>query len=165
MSEMVKEQMAEVAELHRKMDGMGVSHSVYGQAARESFIRQQLGSGGAGNPADLHEAARRMAAQQIVGAPLDNAAANARIAARVAFPGVVGERKNRIQCHVIGCSWGSETDGAMAAHLAAVHGLANGVTQSGERRFTRAEVLLILRAIEASRGGVSEAITAFERME
>lgn len=34
-----------------------------------------------------------------------------------------------------------------------------------DKTFTRADVLLVLRAIEASRGGVSEAIAAFERME
>lgn len=131
-----------ITNAHRAMDAMGVSHSVYGQMAREQHIREKMGSGWAGNPADLYEQARREAARQIAGAPLYNA----KPIAQECLANLQEESKH--------------------ARLAVFPGV------GGERRFTRAEVLAVLRAKKAMITAMSNPlevlahlIQAFERME
>jgi hypothetical protein len=46
------------AKMHQELDQLGVSHSVYGQAGREAYIRQHMGELGAPTPAALHREGR-----------------------------------------------------------------------------------------------------------
>jgi hypothetical protein len=114
---------------------------------RAQHIRQQMGTGWAGNPVDLDRAALEEAARQIA-APMNSAAQYQQEQyARIATPAVgVGSESPE--------EWHRRSGQVLTQIL-----------EAQDKRFSRFEVIVSLRAIMASKGGIAEAITAFENLE
>jgi hypothetical protein len=137
-----QDEKAVIEEARKEFYRLGGSDSVYGQAARESFIRQQLGSGWAGNPADLHREAREEAARQIAKEPLESGRYRVR---ETYVGGLVGGQQSVIEQREYATNTFPTDVRSMPAEM--FPGL--GGYSGGDRRFTRAEVLAVLKAQKA----------------